>query len=563
MGLTAIAHRLTGTGNAIREVLVSVAGESKATRTVDGRLFLSTVPAEAGQRRLALAVVAVSAVIFLVIAPFARVKLTQVWAFIPIYESALVINDLITALLLFGQYGFVRSRSLLILASGYLFTALMTVMHALSFPGLFSPTGLLGAGVQSTAWLYMFWHGGFPLVVIAYTLLKDEAPAIQTSPQTRSLMPVVVSVAVVVAAVAGFTALATSGQELLPPIMGENHQMATKAIGASVWTFSLVALVILWRRKPHTVLDLWLMVVMCVWMFDIALAAVLNAGRFDLGFYAGRIYGLAAASFVLGVLLMENSALYARVIAAHESERLVNERLRMQTTELVALNKELETFSYSVSHDLRAPLRAIDGYALMLEEDYVERLDDEGKRLLAVIRGNSRKMGVLIDDLLALSRLGRQEMSRTRVDMERLVRDVCKEAVAADGDTRARIDVAKLPSIMGDQRLLRQVWINLDSNAIKYSRRVAEPRVDIDAHRDGAETVYRIRDNGAGFDMQYSHKLFGVFQRLHRSEDFAGTGVGLAIVARIVARHGGRVWAEGKVDEGATFYVSLPAEDAG
>src|SRR5438552_8707541 len=278
-----------------------------ARELTDGRrVFLSTLPAGRGERRLALTVVFVSAAIFLSAVPFAKMPLAQISAFIPIYESALVINDLITAVLLFGQFSFLRSRSLCVLASGYLFTALMTVSHALTFPGLFSPTGLLGAGPQSTAWLYMFWHGGFPLLVIAYALLKS--PDLEAGRQQgRPIFAILGSAAAALVAAAAFTLLATAGQSWLPAIMRESHYTpAMTTVIALTWGLSLLALGILWRRRPHSILDVWLMVVLCAWLFDIGLAVVLNAGRFDLGFYAGRIYGLLAASFVLVVLLLEN-----------------------------------------------------------------------------------------------------------------------------------------------------------------------------------------------------------------------------------------------------------------
>jgi light-regulated signal transduction histidine kinase (bacteriophytochrome) len=216
---------------------------------------------------------------------------------------------------------------------------------------------------------------------------------------------------------------------------------------------------------------------------------------------------------------------------------------------------ELESFSYSVSHDLRAPLRAVDGYARMLEEDYGERLDAEGRRLLGVVRESATRMGRLIDDLLAFSRLGRQEPARRRVDMDALVREAIAE-VRAGSD--APIQASALPAADADPAMLKQVWVNLISNAIKYSSKRAEARVEIGGREDARERVYWVRDNGAGFDMRYADKLFGVFQRLHRAEEFPGTGVGLALVHRVVTRHGGRVWAEGKPGEGACFYFSLP-----
>jgi light-regulated signal transduction histidine kinase (bacteriophytochrome) len=223
---------------------------------------------------------------------------------------------------------------------------------------------------------------------------------------------------------------------------------------------------------------------------------------------------------------------------------------------LQAANQELESFSYSVSHDLRAPLRAVDGYALMLEEDYGAKLDDEGRRLLGVVREGAAQMGRLIDDLLNFSQVGRKPIARDRLDMGALAREV----VAASSQARAkpRIEIGELPAATGDRALLRQVWLNLIGNALKYSARSGHPVVQIGARVEGAEQIYWVRDNGAGFDMRYYDKLFGVFQRLHSDADFEGSGVGLALVKRIVTRHGGRVWADGRPDAGATFGFALP-----
>ena len=250
---------------------------------------------------------------------------------------------------------------------------------------------------------------------------------------------------------------------------------------------------------------------------------------------------------------------------AEQAVRELNRDLRDNAAQLEATNKELESFSYSVSHDLRAPLRAIDGFALMLEEDCHERLDAEGRRYLAVIRENSRRMGTLIDDLLAFSRLGRQPVADHEVNIESLVREVVAEALDANMagkpgclEPAPQFEVGSLPPARGDHGLLRQVWANLISNAIKYSSKTAIPRIEISGCEFGSENQYSVRDNGVGFNMEYVEKLFGVFQRLHRADEFRGTGVGLAIVHRVVTRHGGRVWAEGKVDHGAVFSFALP-----
>jgi light-regulated signal transduction histidine kinase (bacteriophytochrome) len=225
--------------------------------------------------------------------------------------------------------------------------------------------------------------------------------------------------------------------------------------------------------------------------------------------------------------------------------------------QLESANKELESFSYSVSHDLRSPLRAIDGFSRILEEDHDDKLSDEGRRLLGVIRDNSRKMGQLIDDLLEFSRLGRKELSTSTIDMKRLAEVMIGE-LQTSSERPPKLEVGALPPARGDAVLVKQAWANLLGNAIKFSSKREQPVIEVSGHENGAECVYCVKDNGAGFDMQYYQKLFGVFQRLHRTEEFAGTGVGLAIVQRVIARHGGRVWAEGKVGEGAAFYFSLP-----
>ncbi len=234
-------------------------------------------------------------------------------------------------------------------------------------------------------------------------------------------------------------------------------------------------------------------------------------------------------------------------------------RVARRTELLTEANRELEAFSYSVSHDLRAPLRAIDGFSRILSEEKGSQLDDEGRRLLGIVSGNARKMGQLIDDLLAFSRSSRAEMRRTEVDMTSLARAAFAEArLAAPSGERVELRLANLPPAQGDPDLLRQVWVNLVGNAVKFSALVEAPVVEIEGAVEGRRIVYRVRDNGAGFDMAYAHKLFGVFQRLHAPSEFAGTGVGLALARRIVARHGGDVSAEGAVGRGATFSFWLP-----
>jgi PAS domain S-box-containing protein len=233
-------------------------------------------------------------------------------------------------------------------------------------------------------------------------------------------------------------------------------------------------------------------------------------------------------------------------------------RVIARTAELAAANKELEAFSYSISHDLRAPLRAINGFAGIVLEDFGPQLPGEARGYLERIRNGGRRMGELIDDLLAFSRLGRQAVNRQAVDPAKIVREVLDELKPQQDGRQIEVRIGELPACQGDPALLKQVWVNLISNAIKYTRGREPAVVEIgSAGKNGGGICYFVRDNGAGFDMQYANKLFGVFQRLHRADEFEGTGVGLAIVQRIVHRHGGRVWAEAETGRGATFYFTL------
>ena len=529
------------------------------------RLFLSTLPAGRGEHRLALAVVALSAAIFLATAPFARLKLTPVFAFIPIYESILVVTDVITAVLLFGQFAFLRSRSVLVLASAYLFTALMTVAHALTFPGLFSPTGLLGAGPQSTAWLYMFWHGGFPLLVIAYAwLARGDGQTDRVSAHPR--LAILGSAVVVAGVVSGFTLLATAGQHALPPIMrGNQYTPAMLGVVTSTWALSLAAVGVLWRRRPHSVLDLWLMVVMCAWLFDIALAAVLNAGRYDLGFYAGRIYGLLASSFVLTMLLVEHGRLYARVVSTNtELETEVVERRRAEAQADTA-NRAKSEFLSRMSHELRTPLNAILGFGQLLEmggdgdaarrRESVQHILKAGRHLLSLInevldiaRIEAGKLSLSLEPVLA------SEVISASLDLVR--------PQAAGHAVRLPTAVAADAFVMADRQRLQQVLLNLLSNAVKYNREAGEVFVSCQPAGPGRVRI-AVRDTGHGIAPDMLQRVFTPFDRLDAERStIEGTGLGLALSKRLVEVMGGFLTVESRLGEGTTFSVELSTAQA-
>jgi signal transduction histidine kinase len=263
---------------------------------------------------------------------------------------------------------------------------------------------------------------------------------------------------------------------------------------------------------------------------------------------------------VLLKIQMQKKELVEKNISLEKADAKItklNDQLENKISELEIVNKEIESFTYSVSHDLRAPIRSLEGYSKILIEDYASRLDDEGNRLLHIIRNNARKMDTLINDLLEFSRLGKKDIQKTTVNTDQLVRTIVSE-ISPGANNNTQIKLHNLPPSNADYSLIRQVWVNLISNGLKYSSKKETPMVEIGSHLEASETVYYVKDNGAGFDMQYANKLFGVFQRLHKSSEFEGTGVGLAIVQRIISKHGGRVWGEGKPEEGATFYFSLP-----
>ncbi len=544
--------------------------------------FLSNVAAHQDDRRRALWVILLSLLGFIAAIPLARVPLLQVPAFIPVYQSALIINDAITAVLLFAQFTFVRSRALWVLASAYLFTAVIASLHLLTFPGVFSATGWLAARPQSTAWLYMFWHGSFPLAVIAYALLKTSDANRKWPSKFSSRAAILSGVAIAVGCACAFAALATAGHTLLPAIMQGNRYSPTMiAVVSTIWMLSFLALAALWIRRPHTVLDLWLMVVMCAWIFDVGLSAVFNGGRFDLGFYVGRIYGLLAASYVLIVLLLETTQLYVRFFQAkaqhaedlqkindklerayrgvtEELQRNVEE-LKAQRTELEASNEELERFAYICSHDMQEPVRMMNSYSGLLADRYDAELDARGHQYLGFITSNAGRMQKMIQDILTFSRVGREEVKLERVDCHNIACQVIAEFEGEIGEKNARITCGELPVLDTSLTLMRVLFQNLISNALKFQDGGKAPEIEIQAERLEKSWRFCVRDNGIGIDPAFSEKIFAIFQRIHRKEDYSGTGIGLSICRKFIRRYGGDIGFTSTPGEGSVFFFLVPA----
>jgi signal transduction histidine kinase len=523
--------------------------------------FLATLSPGRSQWRAALAVVLISLAVFLVAAPLAKAPLPPIPAFLPTYQSALIVVDMITMTLLLGQYTILRSRALLVLACAYLFSALMAVAHALSFPGLFAPGGLLGGG-QVTAWLYFLWHAGFPLFVMAYALLKGREPT-QPASGLKTTVELNVGIGLTLVA-AALTVVVAHWAPLVLPLMVDNADgQAKSAVATITWLTGMATLAVLWRRRPHSVIDLWLMVVLCVWAADTALAAVFNHARYDVGWYAGRVYGLLASSFVLAVLLLENSMLYSRLVEANEAQRRRAAELLRLSTELEAANRDLDAFAGGLAHDLQQPITSIGAFAQVIQRQsghLVAAGNASHLQRIIIAAGMAHRM---IRSLLEFARLGQHKIEAVPVDLNRLLQEA-RSTLDADADADAGATpitwrVGPLPVVFGDPSLLLLAVVNLLSNAVKYSRGNERPHIEVNGHGDPASGHrLRISDNGIGFDMTEAARLFRPFQRLHTGAAFEGTGMGLANVRRIMERHGGSVQGEAKPGEGAAFTLVFP-----
>ena len=571
-----------------------IAAESGSGRTgasgEETPVFLSLLPARPGERRFAFAVMAVSLAVFVALAPFAKVQLPRLDAFIPLYQSALVISHLIIAVLLFGQFSIVRTRGLLILASAYLFTTLMVVAHTLSFPGLFAPGGLLGSGAQTTAWLYMIWHGGFSLLVIGYALFngaKIDAPPNQI---------ITFSVIVVAAVVAVVMALTSAGQDWLPAIMdGDRYTPMMSVVVLAVWLIGLFALLLLWRRKADTALDLWLVVVVGAWLLDVALAAVFNGGRFDLGFYAGRIYGLLASGTVLLVLLLETRALYVR----HALElQQTNQALRESKARLRQLNETLEQRVQERTQRLEEEAAERERMEAALRD--VQKLEAIGRmtggiahdfnNLLAVIIGNVDELMERFRDrpdmesLLAINhaaergaRLIRQLMTFSRnkllktdtIDLKQRARDMGSFLTQSlRGDIRLVFDWPEdLWPVRCDGDELDLAMVNLCVNArdampdgglVRIAGRniAAIEKQEPSLGLAGDYVQLSLSDTGHGIAGDDLKRVFEPF--FTTKEIGKGTGLGLCQVYGFCQQAGGRAMVESVEGQGTTVTLYLP-----
>lgn len=520
--------------------------------------LLSTLPAGPRERRLALAAVSVSFAVFVVAVPFARVPLPTLPAFIASYQSALAINDLITAALFFGQFSIGRSPALLLLASGYVFTALIAVSYGLSFPGLFAATGLLGAGPQTTAWLYMFRNGGFPLAVLGYAFLKNHGAV---PPLGAARVAILLSVALATVLVVALTVLATIGHSYLPTLMeGNEYTPAMDMVVTFVWSMIFLALLALLVRPPYSILDLWLMVVLCVWLCDTALSAVFNAGLFDLGFYLGRIYGLAAASLVLVVLILETVTLYRRLARSLQSEREERERrlLEMQS-ELIHISRlgELGQMVSALAHEVNQPLTAITNYIRGGQRLVRVHQEERAEAALVKAASEAERAREIIRRLRDFIR--KNDGSRRAEDLNAAITEIVPLALSGAGQSAVRVELRLRPDISAsliDKVQIQQVLLNLIRNAIEAMDGQTHQAIMIaTAPSSGDMVEVSVTDSGPGLPDSVRSRLFQPFVTTKST----GMGVGLSICYSIIERHGGRLWAEDTPAGSTAFRFTVPA----
>ena len=517
-------------------------------------IWLVDLPATSRQRWSALAIAAALLLVFGILAPFTAVPLPQINAFIPSLEATVFVTDFITSVLLFALFSIYHSRALLVLASGYLFTALIVIPHALTFPGAFSPTGLLGAGLQSTAWLWIFWHAGFPAAMLAYAWLRSQRRE-RLVLQMSTFSTIGWSVVIVLSLVCGLTWLAIAGDEFLPRLFLDRtrpsltgHYTAISMIGICA-----VATAALWPHRRY-VLDQWLMVVGLAWILEMAFTALFINPRFSLGFYTGRSISLVTSTIVLAVLLAETTRLYARLAGANMMlQRERNNKLM-----------NLEAMALSFSHEVKQPLSAIvmnGGAALRFLGRARPDLDEARSALTRIINEGHRASQVF-DNLRVL--FGRAGRSYEPIDVNEVARETLRDLrseLTDHGITEHTELASELPPVMGHRGQLKEVIVNLAHNAIeamdaiKAHHRILQVRTE--QHDDNV--VLAVEDSGPGIDPTKLDSIFDAFVTTKPN----GMGLGLAICRMIVEDHGGQLSASSATHlSGSVFRVVLPVSTA-
>jgi signal transduction histidine kinase len=514
--------------------------------------ILSSLPPGRAQKRLAIAVVIALLVAFFVTAgPLSTVHLGRVDAFVPVYGTAVFVVDLITAVLLFAQFSILRSRALLAIAIGYLLTAFATVPWMLTFPGIFSPTGLLDASLQSAAWLYVLWHAGFPLFVIAYGLLK-EAESVKRMWRGSAGAAIVSSIATSAAVVCAATLFVTAEEAQLPPLLLDALRLAPLwfYVAAFAVLLNVVALVVLWVRR-RSLLDLWLMVVMFASVIEVCFVSFPVPVRFSIGWYAGRVCAVLSDSLVLFVLLYEITKLYAQLLRAVFAQRREREA-RLLTGDAVTA---------TIAHEVKQPLSGMvtnaDAGLRWLDRPTPDL--NEAKAAFKQIVADGRRAAAVIERVRAMFR--KEDPNKAAFDINGLVGETL--ALARGELLKHRIVVQAdltepLPQVIADRIQLRQVLVNLIANAIDSMAATEEPRilcVKSEVHSDGVKVS--VRDTGTGIS---SHDMNRIFDPLFTTKS-GGMGMGLSICRSIIEAHSGRIWVGANEPRGAIIEFVLLADD--
>jgi signal transduction histidine kinase len=504
---------------------------------------LINLPPTARQIKLVLSVAAAIFVAVGIVAPFAATPLPRFAAFIPFLNATILVTDLVTAILLFSQFSISRSRALLVLAGGYLFTALIVIPHALTFPGAFSPTGLLGAGLQTTAWLYIFWHLGFPTALFIYALLKDSESTVQGTIRSA----IAWCIAITLSLVWGLVWIATAGDPLLPRLFLSASDLTP--LGTYIPTFDLsicvLALASLWMRR-RSVLDLWLMVVACALIGELALTVV----RFSLGFYVSRMLSLATSTIVLVILLAETTGLYVRLARTNLMLRRERDNKLMNLEAVVA----------SISHEVKQPLATIvmRSSSALRFLGHVPPDVEKARSALKKIVSEGHRASQIFDNIRDLFRATDQK--RVPIDVNEMILSVVDivhgELTAHRVATRTEL-MREPPLITGHRGQLQEVLLNLIRNAIEAmdETRVGVRELQLSTEsRNHDGVVISVMDTGPGVDPEKLSTIFDAFVTTKPR----GTGLGLAICRMIVERHGGRLTASSSDKGGALFQVILP-----
>ena len=525
-------------------------------KSVEQPFLLATLPPSVRQIRLALGLVVALLVAFVATAPFAKIQLSRIESFIPALEASILFNDLITAALLYSQFSIVRRWELLVLASGFLFTALIVIPHALTFPGAFTPTGLLGAGLQSTSWLYNFWKAGLPLAVIVYVLCKDNEDSGTVVSRCSPVVAIGWSVAVVVATVCGLTLLVTAGEWLLPTSFIDDVRRTTVTyfvVGLFAVSLVAVALALLLLRR-RSVLDLWLTVMCWTLLLELLMTEFLASTRFSVGWYASRAYSLIATVLVLLVLLAETTTLYA-----HVARSVMRQRRDREGRQLA-----IDAMAASIAHEIKQPLGAMvtnanAGFRWLARP--TPDLDKARAALKRIINAGHRASDVIdgVRSMFKKDMHGRVPLSANDLVQEVVTMldvELRTQGVSVSTDLREG-----LPNVLADRGQMQQVFMNLIMNAIEAMRSVSDRarllRIKSDINQQYSGILVTIEDSGIGIKEIDRDRIFEPFY----STKATGTGVGLSICRTIVESHGGSLRASANTPHGAIFHVDLPSGD--